>query len=185
MSRHEFMPVVKMWLGIHLSSNLPQSLRSVCGQIIDQFGDHLLGCAHCPLRIKRHDALRDIIWHALLMDNKGAVWGNTAVQTITGEAMFITLFLCLVGLPILMCPCGATYNPNTWPEQLFKQSWPENQGRLRRTVFTKKMSPQQEAYFFYSSSHWVCGLQPYPASPLDHRINGIPRGLTVRNLLQQ
>ena len=39
---------------------------------MDEFGDHLLGCAHSPLRIKRHDALRTIIWHALLMDDKGA-----------------------------------------------------------------------------------------------------------------
>ena len=81
MSRHEFVPAVRMWLGIRLFPSPPQSLRCTCGPIIDEFGDHLLGCAHGPLRIKRHDALRNIIWHALLMDDKGATreqhCGNT------------------------------------------------------------------------------------------------------------
>ena len=36
---------------------------------MDQFGDHALCCEVGPLRTKRHDALRDIIWHALLTDN--------------------------------------------------------------------------------------------------------------------
>ena len=51
----------------------PHSVRCVCGNIIDHIGDHVLGCGHCPLRIKRHDALSDIIWHNLLQDNKGAI----------------------------------------------------------------------------------------------------------------
>ena len=72
MSRHEFVPAVRMWLGIRLFPSPPQSLRCTCVQIIDEFGDHLLGCAHGPLKIKRHDALCNIIWHALLMDDKGA-----------------------------------------------------------------------------------------------------------------
>ena len=37
--------------------------------MIDSHGDHLLGCGQGPLRIKRHNALRDIIWQALLLDN--------------------------------------------------------------------------------------------------------------------
>ena len=45
----------------------------VCGHIIDFYGDHVLGCGHGPLRIKRHNALCDIIWHSLLLDNKGAI----------------------------------------------------------------------------------------------------------------
>ena len=30
---------------------------------------HLLGCGQGPLRIQRHNSLRDILWHALLQDN--------------------------------------------------------------------------------------------------------------------
>ena len=41
----------------------------VCGHIVDQFGDHVLSCGNGPLRTKRHDGLRGIIWHALHTDN--------------------------------------------------------------------------------------------------------------------
>ena len=41
------------------------------GVQLDPFGDHLLGCGHGVLRIQRHDALRDIVYHALRMDNPG------------------------------------------------------------------------------------------------------------------
>ena len=34
------------------------------------FGDHVLGCGHGPLRIKRHNAISEVIWHALLVDNR-------------------------------------------------------------------------------------------------------------------
>ena len=37
---------------------------------MDCFGDHVLGCGHGPLRIKRHNAISEVIWHALLVDNK-------------------------------------------------------------------------------------------------------------------
>ena len=51
----------------HFSSSLPMwQCHSV-----DQFGDHLLGCEHGPMRIHRHDALCDVIYHALLQDNTG------------------------------------------------------------------------------------------------------------------
>ena len=36
---------------------------------IDCYGDHLLGCGQGPLRIKRHDSIRDIIWQSLILDN--------------------------------------------------------------------------------------------------------------------
>ena len=70
LSKEEFILSVRMWLGCHLFS---QSSRCVCGHIIDLHGDHVLGCGLGPLRIKRHDALCDIIWHSLLLDNKGAI----------------------------------------------------------------------------------------------------------------
>ena len=34
------------------------------------YGDHLLSCGHGPLRTRRHDALCEIVYHALLTDNK-------------------------------------------------------------------------------------------------------------------
>ena len=93
MSRHEFVLAVKVWLGIPIFYSSPQSLRCSCGQIIDQFGDHLLGCGQGPLRTKRHDALRDVIWHALLMDNKGDVREQHCVKAATDLEMYIILIL--------------------------------------------------------------------------------------------
>ena len=69
--KHEFVVAVKLWLGIPIFPSLSNSIRYTCGHIIDVFGDHLLGCGHGPLRTKRHDALRDIVYHALLVDNGG------------------------------------------------------------------------------------------------------------------
>ena len=71
MAPHEITVALKLWLGIPIISPL-QSIRCSCGCVIDCFGDHVLGCGHGSLRSKRHDALRDIIYHALLVDNEGA-----------------------------------------------------------------------------------------------------------------
>ena len=38
-------------------------------EVIDAHGDHVLGCHHGPLRIKRHDSLCDSLFHFLLIDN--------------------------------------------------------------------------------------------------------------------
>ena len=38
---------------------------------MNKFGDHLLGCQKISLRSRRHDALRDVIFQALLVHNKG------------------------------------------------------------------------------------------------------------------
>ena len=40
-----------------------------CHQLVDHFGDHLIGCSHGLLRIRRHNALCDIIYYALLEDS--------------------------------------------------------------------------------------------------------------------
>ncbi len=53
-----------------------------CGAIIDPFGDHLLGCGHGPLRIRQHDSLRDVIWHALLQDDSN----SRREQRISGDS---------------------------------------------------------------------------------------------------
>ena len=59
----------RLWLGIPLFPSDLGSKRCFCGQILDQFGDHLLGCGHNNLRIRRHDTLSDVLFHALLVDN--------------------------------------------------------------------------------------------------------------------
>ena len=45
----------------------------MCLTSIDQFGDHLLECSHGPMRIRRHDALVDIVCHALSQSHSGAL----------------------------------------------------------------------------------------------------------------
>ena len=45
----------------------------MCLSVIDQFGDHLLGCSHDPLRIQHHNALVSIVHHALLQDHPGVL----------------------------------------------------------------------------------------------------------------
>ena len=62
-SPHEFVIAVRLWLGVPLFPLLPLCTYL---SVIDQFGDHLLGCSHGPLRIQRHDALVSIVHHALL-----------------------------------------------------------------------------------------------------------------------
>ena len=61
MSRHEFVLALQLWLGVPVFSAEPVQ-RCVCRQLVDPFGDHLLGCGHGPLRIRRHDALREVLF---------------------------------------------------------------------------------------------------------------------------
>ena len=70
MSRQEFVCSLWYWLGIPILSSM-DSVRCSCGSAVDQFGGHLLGCGHGPMRIRWHDALCDIVFHALLQDNSG------------------------------------------------------------------------------------------------------------------
>ena len=59
MSSQELVYSVWYWLGIPILSST-DSVRCSCGSVVDQFGDHLLGCGHAPMRIHWHDALCDI-----------------------------------------------------------------------------------------------------------------------------
>ena len=68
LSGQEFVVALRYWLGIPL---FPVSARCSCGTVIDGFGDHVLGCGDSRLRIRRHDAICDVIWHALIQDNSG------------------------------------------------------------------------------------------------------------------
>ena len=65
----EFIMALKLWLGIPIFSQTSPSICP-CSNLIDQYGDHLLGCAHGPYRIRRHDALRDVLYHTLKADNQ-------------------------------------------------------------------------------------------------------------------
>ena len=71
MSRHEIVLALHLCLGIPIFPPPPEALRCSCRQVIDVFGDHMLGCGHCPLRSRRHDVLREIIFYALLNDHPG------------------------------------------------------------------------------------------------------------------
>ena len=70
-SMNLYVVAIRLWLGIPIfpAANSDNALRCLCGQVIDRFGDHLLGCSNDSTLLKRH-ALCDIMWHALLSDNK-------------------------------------------------------------------------------------------------------------------
>ena len=72
MSSQEFVLAVKLWLGIPLFNCHSNPVRFPCGQVIDPYGHHLLECGHDGNRTRRHDALPDVVWHALEVDNKEA-----------------------------------------------------------------------------------------------------------------
>ena len=58
-------------LGLPLFSSSPNAVRCICGQVLDKFGDHLLCCRKISLRSRRHGALRDVIFQALLVHDNG------------------------------------------------------------------------------------------------------------------
>ena len=66
----EFIVGLHLWLGVSL---FPISPLFTCLSSIDCFGDHLLGCSHGPMRIRRHDALVNILHHSLLQDHPGVL----------------------------------------------------------------------------------------------------------------
>ena len=71
MASHKFLIAVKLWLGISIFAYLIKAIRCMCGHTIDSFGDHLLECGHSSLQSRSHNALRDIIYHMLLVDDVG------------------------------------------------------------------------------------------------------------------
>ena len=68
-SAEESVIALRLWLGIPIFPSL--STRCPCGSTIDAYGDHVLGCGSGNLRIKPHDALCDVVFHALLQDHSG------------------------------------------------------------------------------------------------------------------
>ena len=100
MSPQEFVVCVHLWLGISLFPPPPSS-RCFCGSILDCHGDHVLGCHRGSTRIKRHDALCNIIFHCLQANNSGTVGNNVAAATINqGQVTFSTLTSFGVAPPI-------------------------------------------------------------------------------------
>ncbi|XP_062518264.1 uncharacterized protein LOC134193447 [Corticium candelabrum] len=72
MASHEFVIAVKRWLGIPIFPDFPEAIRCMRGHTIDSFGDHLLECGHDSLRSRCHNAIRDIVYHTLLVDDAGS-----------------------------------------------------------------------------------------------------------------
>ena len=72
-AQHEFIIAIRTWLGIPLFPDSPDSLRCVCGSIIDPIidphGGHLLGCGYDSALNRHHNALCDMFY---LIDNKAA-----------------------------------------------------------------------------------------------------------------
>jgi len=66
----EFVFGLHIWLGVSL---FPLSPLCTCLSTIDNFGDHLLGCSQGPMRIRRHDALVNIVYNALAQDHPGVL----------------------------------------------------------------------------------------------------------------
>ena len=79
MPSSEFIITLRIWLGIPI---LTTNALCSCGSPLDTYGDHLLGYGSGPFRIRCHDALCGIIWHALLQDNSNA----TQEQRATGDS---------------------------------------------------------------------------------------------------
>ena len=69
MSPQEFVVALRLHLGIVVFPRHPTSYRCTCNHVLDEHGDHALGCG--LLRIKRHDAVCDVIYHCLLEENAG------------------------------------------------------------------------------------------------------------------
>ena len=69
MPQREFIIAVCTWLGIPFFPPPPSSKRCSCGQVLDSYGDHLLGCGEGNWRNRRHNTLADVAFEALLSDN--------------------------------------------------------------------------------------------------------------------
>ena len=81
MAGPEFISATCYWLEIpHIPPSTP--LLCPCSNHIDPYGDHIIGCAHGPYRIRRHDALRNTIFHTLREDNPNVL----LEQRVSGDS---------------------------------------------------------------------------------------------------
>ena len=102
----EFVVGLRLWLEVAL---FPRSPLCTCLSPTDCFDDHLLGCSHGPMRIRRHDALVDILYNALSQDHPDVL--RSSVLPIMMAYTWVissTLTSSMITLPILMSPyCSA------------------------------------------------------------------------------
>ena len=108
---NEFVIALRIWLGIHCFPSSPLSL-CFCGSVIDHNGDHLLGCGHNPLRIRRHESLCDIVYHSLHQDGplvRREQRLSGASQDLHPVIFFIPIFS-MANPPILISLFAIHYN---------------------------------------------------------------------------
>ena len=80
-----------------------------CGTVIDDYGDHILGCDSIPMRIYQHNSLREVIWHVLLQDHSGCRRENIVVLIWTILGLCFILIFSLVSQLTLMFLCIILY----------------------------------------------------------------------------
>ena len=82
MPHREFVVSLHIWLGIPLFSADLGSKRCSCGQILDKFGDHLLGCGQNNLGTRRHDAVCAMFFFTLCLWIMATAVRNNAATLI-------------------------------------------------------------------------------------------------------
>ena len=100
-------------------------------------GDHVLGCGDGPLRIRRHDAICDVIWHALVQDNSGCKKEQCCGTDLDRLGTFFIQTFNLVSQPILMLPCVTLCRIPCFVYLLLLQGWLLVVVRLIRTLIMK------------------------------------------------
>ena len=82
------------WLGIPVFPSSFGGMRCACGQILDRFGGHLLGCRHNNLSIRQHNALSELFFMLSRLTILTVEENNVAeVTVLQGQVMFFTLTL--------------------------------------------------------------------------------------------
>ena len=111
MPKREFSVALRIWLGIPIFS-FPNSKRCPRGNTVDKFGDHLLGCNQGQsFTTKRHDALCEVVYNALLTDDSHCRRGqDVAVATKQDQEMFTIPISSAVCLPTLTYRYEALYD---------------------------------------------------------------------------
>ena len=100
MSRQEFVCSLWYWLGIPSFAST-DSIRCSCGSVVDQFGDHLLGCGHGLMRIRVMPYV--ILLSMLFFKITVAIRGSSAVVLVwIALVMFIIQTFCMISQLILM-----------------------------------------------------------------------------------
>ena len=116
MPPNEFPLTVRIWLEISSFPSTP-ALLCPCGSVIDPNGDHLLSCS---FQDQTHDAIRDIIYEALLLDNQSVKREQSASNQSRNRPGDILIFL-MAALRILIFLCVTCSLLATSPLLLLEQ----------------------------------------------------------------